>query len=266
LHQPCVNSGGPSSIIRLAGIPSLHEETPLHPSAIIALRCWCARPGAILTVVDPVRNWYRARLLPENDGAWRVLPFQRLGGPAESSARLVVCQALPDKERFELLLEKLTEIGVSRIVPFTCSRSTTLAQRDARQRKSHRWPDLLLAAARQCRRGMIPELAPLQSFDELLAQEAADLPRVLLYEGSTPLTLRQVLRRRPGQLMLLVGPEGGFTPDEVQQAAAHGCLIASLGGRVLRTETAAMVAAALAQYELGDLGGELPHETRNNEA
>jgi 16S rRNA (uracil1498-N3)-methyltransferase len=254
-----VNSGGSSSIIRLAGIPSLEEESPLQPCAATALLCWRARPGALLTVVAPDHSWYRARLLPERDGAWACRPFQRLVAAAESPARLVVCQALPDKERFELVLEKLTELGVSRIVPFTCSRSTTLEERDARQRKSHRWPDLLLAAARQCRRGMIPELAPVQSFDDLLAG-SADPPGVLLYEGAAPLFLRQVLRERPRSLRLIIGPEGGFTPEEVEQATARGCRIVSLGGRVLRTETAAIVAATLAQYELGDLGGELPHD------
>jgi 16S rRNA (uracil1498-N3)-methyltransferase len=255
LRQSCVNSGGSSSIIRLAVLPRLAEETPLEHSAALALSCWRAKPGAILTVVDPDRQWYRARLLTERDGAWMVLPFQRLRSPAESSARLVVCQALPDRERFELVLEKLTELGVSRIAPFTCSRSTTLAQRDARQRKSHRWPDLLLAAARQCRRGMIPELAPVRGFDELFAEEDADLQKVMLYEGAASLSLRQVLRERPGQLLMMVGPEGGFAPEEVERAAAHGYRIASLGGRVLRTETAAIIAAALAQYELGDLAG-----------
>jgi 16S rRNA (uracil1498-N3)-methyltransferase len=257
LPQSCVNNGGPSSIIRLASIPCLEEETPLEPSADIALTCWRARPGAVLTVVDPSQNWYRARLLAERDGIRAVLPFQRLRLPAESPSRLVVCQALPDKERFELVLEKLTELGVSRIIPFTSDHSTTLAQRDARQRKSHRWPDLLLAAARQCRRGMIPELAPVQSFDDLLRHVAVELPKVMLYEGPAPLSLRQVLREHPSEMLLMIGPEGGFSPDEVRKAAAHGCRIVSLGSRVLRTETAAIVAATLAQYELGDLGGEL---------
>lgn len=255
MPQSCVNNGGPSSIIRLASIPCLNEETPLEPSAASALTCWRARPGALLTVVDPSQNWYRARLLPERDGSWAVLPFQRLRWLAESPSRLVVCQALPDKERFELVLEKLTELGVSRIVPFTSEHSITLAQRDARQKKSHRWPDLLLAASRQCRRGMIPELAPVQSFDDLLT---VDLPKVMLYEGPAPLSLRQVFQEHPSELLLMVGPEGGFSPDEVRKASAHGYRIASLGGRVLRTETAAIVAATLAQYELGDLGRELP--------
>jgi 16S rRNA (uracil1498-N3)-methyltransferase len=254
-----VNNSGPSSIIRLASIPRLEEETPLEPSAVHALDCWRACPGAILTVVDPVQKWYRARLLPQQDGIWSVLPFQSLRWPAESRSRLVVCQALPDKERFELVLEKLTELGVDRIIPFTSDHSTTLAQRDARQKKSHRWPDLLLAAARQCRRGMIPELAPVLSFDQLLGLADIGLAKVMLYEGSAPLSFHQLLRERPSGLLLMVGPEGGFSPDEVKKAAAHDYRIASLGGRVLRTETAAIVAATLAQYELGALGCELPH-------
>jgi 16S rRNA (uracil1498-N3)-methyltransferase len=257
LPLSCVNSGGPSSIIRLAGTPRLEEASPLEPGAAGPLSCWRARPGAVLTVLDPCGAWYRARLLPERGGVWEVLPFQRLHRPAESPATLVICQALPDKERFELVLEKLTELGVSRIVPFTCSRSTTLAQRDARQRKSHRWPDLLLAAARQCRRGMIPQLAPVQSFDDLLGEPQDELQRVMLYEGAPPLSLRQILRERPRRLLLMIGPEGGFTPEEVDRAAAHQFRIASLGGRVLRTETAALVAATLAQYELGGLDGDL---------
>jgi 16S rRNA (uracil1498-N3)-methyltransferase len=254
LLPPCVNKGGPPSIIRLTAIPRLEEETPLAASAPAALCAWQARAGAVLTVVDPVDNWYRARLVTDRQGGIAAVPFFRFSRPPESPIPIVLCQALPEKERFELILEKLTELGVCRIVPFTSSRSTTLAARDARQKKSHRWPEVVLRASRQSRRGMIPELAPVHAWEDLPAELDQEGLKILLYEGQAP-SLKEVLSgERPERLVLVVGPEGGFAAHEVQQVRQNGVLPVSLGSRVLRTETAAIAAAALAQYELGDLG------------
>ena len=162
----CVNKGGPGSFIRLSEVPRLERPVSLSADAAAALGCWQARAGDILTVVDPAQVFYRARLVEDEAGQTAVIPFQSLARPPESPLVIEVYQALPEKERFELILQKLTEIGVSRIVPYVSRRSSTLAERDAGQKKSHRWPDVVLRAAKQCRRGMLPELFPVVSWDE----------------------------------------------------------------------------------------------------
>jgi 16S rRNA (uracil1498-N3)-methyltransferase len=255
LSPACVNRGGLSSIVRLEEVPPLEAEIPLSPAAVAALTCWQARAGEIFTVVDPQQDCFRARLSALAAEGGTAVPFQRLPRPVESRVAIEVYQALPEKERFELILQKLTEIGVDRIVPYTCSRSTTPEERDAGQKKSHRWPDVVLRAARQCRRAMIPELSPVLSWDGATYEASrADL-KLMLFEGDAPWTLREALEgEKPARIALLVGPEGGFAPAEVEDARRMGFLPVSVGPRILRTETAAIVGAALLQYELGDLG------------
>jgi 16S rRNA (uracil1498-N3)-methyltransferase len=253
LPRTCVNDGGDASLIALAEVPVLERPTPLSVAGGRALDAWRSRLGEIVTVRDPLGAWYRARLV-ERGTQGVVVPFQCLERAPESALRLVVCQALPAKERFELILQKLTELGAARVVPYVSRRSTDLAGRDAGQKKSHRWPEVVLRAARQCRRAVIPELGAVADWTEVLAEgEGADC-RLLLYEGEASLTLGEVLRRTsPRCVVLTVGPEGGFTAEEVNEARAAGFIAVSLGPRILRTETAAIVGAALVQHLAGDL-------------
>ncbi len=250
----CVNRGGEGSIVRLPRVPELEREIQLESAAMTALGAWRARPGAIITVVDPGQRHYRARLVCLDEGRIAAIPFQLLSRPAESRTRIEVYQALPHKERFELVLQKLTELGVARIVPFVSSHSATLAGRDAGQKKSHRWPEVVLRAARQCRRSMLPELDPCRTWDDVLTLAQPAGLKLLLYEGEGTAPLGQFLAgARPDRVALMVGPEGGLAPEEVATARARGFQPVGLGPRILRTETAAIAAAAILQYLLGDL-------------
>lgn len=251
----CVNEGGTGSLVRLSVVPQLETEISLDAAAVDALRRWQARAGEIITVVDPEQTCYRARLSTLVADQGLVVPFEEFSRPLESRVAIEVYQALPEKERFELILQKLTEVGVARVVPYVSRRSTTLEERDAGQRKSHRWPDVVARAAKQCRRAMLPELYPVVSWDEAtyLANHAE--LKLMLFEGDAPWTLKEALNgARPDRVALLVGPEGGFAPEEVEDARGLGFLPVSIGPRILRTETAAIVGAALLQYALGDLG------------
>lgn len=251
----CVNEGGPASVVRLDSVPELEKEVVLAPGAVEALNRWRARPGEIVTIVDPEQTCYRARLTSLESGQGRAIPFEKSLRPIESRVVIEVYQALPEKERFELILQKLTEIGVARIVPYVSRRSVTLEERDAGQRKSHRWPEVILRAARQCRRAMLPELFPTVSWDEATCLASHSELKLMLFEGEAPWTLKEALNGvRPDRIALVVGPEGGFAPEEFEDARKMGFLPVSVGPRILRTETAAIVGAAVVQFALGDLG------------
>jgi 16S rRNA (uracil1498-N3)-methyltransferase len=253
LPPSCVNGGGVDSILTLSRVPVCEQQITFAAASLPALKTWMARPGEILTALDPQGGYWRVRLVEIGDVA-RGVPLARLEQPAESPLAIEVFQALPEKERFELVLQKLTELGVTRIVPVESQRSMTLAERDAVQAKSHRWPDVILRAAKQCRRAMIPMLHDTTSFADALILAGKAQAKLMLYEGEVEMTLSSVLGSvRPEQVALLVGPEGGFSPDEVAAAAAAGFLPISLGPRILRTETAAIVGTALLQGLLGDL-------------
>ena len=242
------------SLIRLDCVAQAEVPSPFSAEAAAALTCWSARPGMIVTVVDAQGGMWRARLLELSEEGGILVPFYRSLRSLESPLSITVYQALPAKERFELILEKLTELGVTRIVPVVSQHSATLATRDAKQQKSHRWPEVLRRAAVQCRRAMIPELSPCLDLSEVYTDARnADL-RLMLYEGEGTASLKEVLEKGGyRQVALLVGPEGGFSPEEVVAARAHGFLPITLGPRILRTETAAISAATIIQFAFGDL-------------
>lgn len=251
---PCGNNGGPASLVRLPAVPRLESAAALGPDGVAALLRWQARPGEIVTVADPQGTFYRARLTELTAAVAVVVPFLAFPRAVESPLAIEIFQALPEKERFELILQKVTEIGVSRIVPFVSRRSATQEERDAGQKKSHRWPEVVLRAAKQSRRGILPELYPVLSWDEATyAAASADLKLILIEKA--PWTLREALQgERPARVALLIGPEGGFDPAEAEEAQGLGFLPVSIGPRLMRTETAAIVGAALIQFALGDLG------------
>lgn len=243
-----------ASLVQLAIVPELEVPCPFAATTATALRHWQARPGMIVTVVDAQGGMWRARLLELHRDGGVLLPFYRSSRALESPLRLTVYQALPAKERFELILEKLTELGVTRIVPFVSQHSATLATHDEKQQKSHRWPDLLRRAAIQCRRALIPELGPCLALNEVYAAAQDAELRLMLYEGEGTTPLRDLLAGEDfTAVALLVGPEGGFAPAEVAAARAHDFHPISLGPRILRTETAAISAATIIQFALGDL-------------
>lgn len=254
MPRACANSGGLQSLPRIEGVPLPEVEIHFGPATAAALACWEVRPGAVVTLVDAENLSWRARLTSLGTDGGSAVPFVRLSRPLESLVALTVYQALPEKERFELVLEKLTELGATRIVPMSTARSSTVAERDSGQKKSHRWPEVVRRAAIQCRRAMLPELGGCLSFTAALEETSSAELRLFLYEGEPGWTLREALRgARPERIALLVGPEGGFSPEEFEQARAAGCLPVSLGPRILRTETAAIAACAAVQFALGDL-------------
>ena len=253
LPRSCVNGGGLESRLCLPQVPVAEQELVLGEAFASALSPWQARCGEIVTAADPDQLYWRVRLTalgPELRG----VPFDPLPLPVESSLQVSVFQALPDKERFELILQKLTELGVSRIVPVETEHSLTRAERDAIQEKSHRWPEVIVRAAKQCRRAMLPELGDTVPLSSVLAEGAEAEVRLLCHAGEEHWTLREALGSRPLQrICVLVGPEGGFSAGEVATARNAGFLPVTLGPRLLRTETAAIAAATLLQGFAGDL-------------
>ncbi|APG26919.1 hypothetical protein A7E78_03140 [Syntrophotalea acetylenivorans] len=251
---PCVNQGGPGSQICLVANPILEKELALPSESVRALTFWQARNGQIVTLVAPGERYFRGRLTEVSDSSAKVVPFVELPFPVESPLSITVFQALPEKERFELILQKLTEIGVHRIVPFQSTRSTTLSEREMAQKKAHRWPSILLKASLQCRRAMIPELAPVVDWTHVLEEISASQEALLFYERQEGQGVGSILRQRQlNSLALIIGPEGGFCNNEVLLAQKKGARVASLGPRIFRTETAAIVAATVCQMVSGDL-------------
>ena len=177
----------------------------------------------------------------------------------ESPLRLTLAQGVSRGERMDLVIQKATELGVSRLVPLLTERS--VVRLDARQtdRKVLHWRAIAVAACEQSGRNRLPEISSPETLTEFLraasaetrAQGGGEAHRLLL----SPAAERRIgeLQRPVGEALVLVGPEGGLADAEHEAAVAAGFTPVRLGPRVLRTETAAIAALALLQREFGDL-------------
>ena len=176
--------------------------------------------------------------------------------PPEPSVELVLYQSLVRPQRFELVLEKGTEIGVSRFVPLLSGRAQVRTA--AGSQRTQRWRRIVSEAAEQCGRGRVPAVDPPAPFEEAVSASGGPGLRLIPWEGERSQGMRSYLRaleEQPASVSLIIGPEGGFAEEEVGLARGAGCVPVSLGPRILRSETAGIVAAALVMHELGEMGG-----------
>lgn len=172
---------------------------------------------------------------------------------AEPRTALVAYPALLSRDKFESVLQKLTEVGVACVVPVLTTRSLVRAEPDGRRRQ--RWQTIMREAAEQSGRGRVPSLAHARSFTDAVTDAIRMGPTLVAYERATGHALRETLASlgSPAGVSLFVGPEGGYADEEIALAIARGAHVVTLGPRILRTETASPILAALVLYELGDL-------------
>jgi 16S rRNA (uracil1498-N3)-methyltransferase len=229
------------------------KEVLMKGPPLEALRFQGGRVGSIVTLTDSRGDDFRGRVLRLSKGEASILIFEAFRSPTESHLEIVLLQALPEKERMELIIQKATELGVSAILPFQSERSISLKEREAKQKKAHRWQHIAVKAVQQSRRAKVPHVGECRPFQEVLEDCRGDGLRILLWEREGE-NLKNVLKRQlTKKIYMMVGPEGGFTEGEVKLAKEKGFIPVKLGQRILRTETAAIVLVGILQYELGDL-------------
>jgi 16S rRNA (uracil1498-N3)-methyltransferase len=214
-------------------------------------------PGDRVMLLDGLGWQYLVRIerLAGGQVVGAVEMRQEAGG--EPHLRLTLYTALMRPERFEWLLQKGTELGVSAFVPVVCERSAH--NEESGMRRLARWERIVREAAEQCRRAYLPRVSPPQQFGAACAQAADAELGLILWEGEGARSLRQALRARdaalgpPQTISVVSGPEGGLSDDELRAARAAGLEIVSLGPRTLRAETAPLAATAAVLYDLGEL-------------
>jgi 16S rRNA (uracil1498-N3)-methyltransferase len=215
------------------------------------------RPGDSVIALDNLGSQFQVELeqVGPNAASGRVVIRSQAEG--EPWVRLALYVCLAQREKFEWILQKCTEAGSASFTPVVSSRSRVhdLGEGD---RKIARWEKIVREAAEQCERGRVPELCPALPFEAACRQACQDHRLALIpWEGerfsARPQGLRQAvsgLPRRskigqPPQVALLIGPEGGFSSGEMDVAHQQGLIPVSLGPRILRMETAAIIATAL---------------------
>lgn len=178
----------------------------------------------------------------------RVRILSREAPGNESPLHLTLFAALLKGEAMDRVMQKAVELGVSRIVPVAAARSEALPAGERRDKKLAHWQGVIVASAMQCGRAVLPALDEITPLAAVL--NAADGLRWIFSPHHAPTADAPA---SADHLSLLIGPEGGFTPDEVAAAQSAGWFIQRLGPRILRADTAATVAIARAQSRYGDL-------------
>lgn len=186
---------------------------------------------------------YEARILEPRKNQVVVEVEGRHAGRPDPRPAIELAMALIKSDRFDLVVQKATELGVAAIIPLSTSRAVVSLTAGRGAQKRERWQRIAVEAAEQSGRSRLPLIAEPRSFDDVI-DEAREVATIVFWEGERRLPLSAALQDRADRVRLIVGPEGGFDEREIERVTRAGALIASLGPLVLRAETAALAAIA----------------------
>ena len=210
-------------------------------------------PGDEILLLDGTGRNLRCALDSASGGTGRATILEQWVAQ-EYGLAIQLIQALPKGEKFDLILQKGTELGISRFTPVSTERCVQQVDVKRSDKKQQRWQRIIAEAARQSRRQILPVCDPVLPLAESLKGCRQQLKLLLWEEESRPLADCLPVEP-PASAAILVGPEGGISRSEVALALAAGFLPVSLGPRILRTETAGFAVTAVLEYLYGDFGG-----------
>ncbi|MGB7294942.1 MAG: 16S rRNA (uracil(1498)-N(3))-methyltransferase [Candidatus Aminicenantales bacterium] len=228
----------------------LDGEEHHHLSRVLRVRA-----GEQVWLMDEKGSSFRAKITEVGRHETRLLVLER-EERAAAKIRLVLGQALIKSRNMDLIIQKATELGVQAVVPVEASRSVP-GLKERSEGKIERWRKIARESAKQSRRTDLPSIHPPQSLSVFLESREESNKYILCEDGGV--LFRQILAEAaagpafPGmpEVVLLVGPEGGWSREEEQRAREHGFIAISLGARILRSETAALAALAAIQVFWG---------------
>lgn len=232
-------------------VPEIIGNDARHIAQVLRMR-----PGDLVELFDGSGRLYQARLEAVHPQRVQVTISGHYPSPCESPLTLAVATAYLKDKKMDTLARTLTELGAHRWLPFFAKRSVPSPAPNRLTARQQRWQRKSLEAVKQCERGRPMEIEVFKNLDALLvAAQPYDLKLIFWARGGSD---QRLSRCRPAQgpasAFLLLGPEGGFDPQETAAAASAGFVSVSLGPRILRAETAVLSACTLVQHRYGDLG------------
>ena len=208
------------------------------------------QPGDDLLLFDGLGGEWSARVARMGRSDVEVDVQEHLAREAEAAREVTLALAMPTNERMDFVIEKCTELGVARVVPLISTRSVLRLDGPRAQRKQAHWQAIAVAACEQSGRNRVPRIEAVDRLASFAPSVAKASTRIVLSTGAPAAALATLLATQgDAPVTLLVGPEGGFTPEEERCLREAGWLAASLGPRVLRADTAALLAVGIAALE-----------------
>lgn len=229
----------------------IEGEDVKHISKV--LRC---KIGEELEVCDNDNNEYICEITDIDKNAITLDILEKIDIKRESDLKVKLYQGLPKGPKMEVILQKLTEVGVDEIILVQTKRSVAKVDDKKEDKKIERWERIIYEAAKQSKRGKIPKLRGILSFKEALEEMKSNDFNIIPYENERTKSIKKAIKGvNINNIGIFVGPEGGFDDTEIQSVENIGGQSVSLGPRILRTETASIVASSIVLYELSDIGG-----------
>ena len=215
------------------------------------------RPGDAIRLFDGEGFEYEAMIRRFVADRVELKIIQKFPGTKESPVQIAVAQALLKEKKMDRLLRHLCELGLTHWIPFTSERSIPKPGATRMPARVERWKKIIKESAKQCRRARLPEINRTLALEEVLDYGQAWDLMVVFYENE-PASLNSIMSQAapppPRKILMIMGPEGGFSDQELTKVRTAGCLVAGLGPRILRAETATIAAITLVQSLFGDMG------------
>lgn len=229
----------------------IEGEDVKHISKV--LRC---KIGEQLEVCDSDNSEYICKITNIDKNIVNLDIIEKVDIKRESDLRVKLYQGLPKGPKMEMILQKLTEVGVDEIVLVQTKRSVAKVDDKKEDKKIERWERIIYEAAKQSKRGKLPKLRGVLSFKEALVDMKNNDMNICPYENERTVSIKSAIENKNiDTIGIFVGPEGGFAEEEIDKIQEIDSKVVSLGPRILRTETASVVASSIVLYELSDLGG-----------
>ena len=211
------------------------------------------KSGDAATVCDGEGTDYACTVSDTSNGQICLVVHREDVSQSEAAVACSVYMAFAKADKFEHVIQKATELGACELVCFPSARCVSRPDEKALAKKLDRWQKIAASAAEQSGRGRIPKVIVLSSYAQALARAAQAELAVCFYENEERLTFRAAIEAAPFHTAaILTGPEGGFEPEEIRQAAEAGLKICTLGSRILRCETAPLCALSALMYATGE--------------
>ncbi|MFN2361742.1 MAG: 16S rRNA (uracil(1498)-N(3))-methyltransferase [Marinobacter sp.] len=234
------------SPLREGGSAELDDNAAQHVGRVLRMQ-----PGQDLLLFNGDGNDYPATIIESGKKRVAVEVGSPVANTTESQLDIVLGQTISKGDRMDYAVQKAVEMGVTRIVPLTTERCEVKLKGDREDKRLRHWRSVATSAAEQCGRARVPEITPVMSLTDWFEQ-TGDCDLLLVLHHRTEQSLDTLAR--PARVALMIGPEGGLSPEEITAAETAGFLPVALGPRVLRTETAPVAAMALCQWLWGDIG------------
>ncbi len=232
------------------GVMSLQGGELRHLRRVLRLKI-----GDRLTLFNGRGKEYEGVLIAESPSSALIKIEEVLSPQRESPLEVTLAQSLLKREKMEYVIQKATELGIKTFIPFFSSRSVPLLDKAKRGKRSERWEKIAIEACKQCGRTQIPKVEAIRTYSEVMQMApSAALCLLLCEKGGRG--IKEVLResQKTSEIFFLVGPEGGMSMEEVDEAKRANFIPVTMGKRILRSETASLSLLSILQYEWGDMG------------